>query len=63
MIRLIGAVVLEQMDRAIAVVLRLLGINPKEIREDLYPYAGPGADDQTNPDTRNERRVPAHSAL
>jgi ubiquinol-cytochrome c reductase iron-sulfur subunit len=59
-IRLIAAVVLEQMDRAIAVALRLLGINREEIREDLYPYAGPGADDKTNPDTRNERRIPAN---
>jgi ubiquinol-cytochrome c reductase iron-sulfur subunit len=59
-IRLIAAVLLDQMDRAVAVVLRLLGIDPEKIREDLYPYAGPGADDQTNPDTRNERRVPAN---
>ena len=53
MIRLISAVVLEQMDRVIAVVLRLLGINPDEIREDLHPYAGPAADDQTSPESRN----------
>ena len=60
MIRLIAAVVLEQMDRTIKVVLRLLGIDPEEIREDLHPYAGAGADDQTSPVTRNERRVPAN---
>jgi quinol---cytochrome c reductase iron-sulfur subunit len=59
-IRLIAAVVLEQMDRAIAAALRLLGIDPDEIREDLHPYAGPGAEDQTRPETRNERRVPAN---
>ena len=60
MIRLIAAIVLEQMDRTIKVALRLLGIDPEEIREDLHPYAGPGADDQTSPETRNERRVPAN---
>ena len=60
MIRLISAVVLEQMDRVIAVALRLLGINPDEIREDLYPYAGPAADDQTSPESCNERRVPTN---
>ena len=49
MIRLIAAVVLEQMDRVIAAALRLLGIDPEEIREDLHPYAGPGEDDQTSP--------------